>query len=206
MLLITHIARRLTAWSVVGLFAIQVAQAQAYLLADAETYLKERTTDPYKPIGEAVGEYVDLFPAMGQWTLLFEKDGVKRKVKCKDIWGFLYKGVLFRINDEGPIPVRLMTEGTVCYYENGFAHLKMLRDDLEIAPFEVGNAAYLSKDLKGPIVPARFPEGDTRSGSGRFRTEYPMLEALFRCIGASVEMDPIRQCVVDFESGLLGER
>ncbi len=206
MLLITYICQRLAALILVGLVGMQMANAQAYLLSDAETYLKERTADPNKPIGEPVGEYVDLFPTMGQWTLLFEKDGVKRKVKCKDIWGFLYKGVLFRINDEGPIPVRLMTEGAVCYYENGFAHLKMLRDDLEIAPYEVGNAAYLSKDLKGQIVPARFQEGDLRSVSARFRTEYPMLEPLYRCIGDQAEMDPIRQCVVDFESGLLGDR
>lgn len=206
MLLITSLGRRLTVLFLVGLAMTQAVKAQAYLLPDAETYLKERTTDPYKPIGESVGEYVDLFPAMGQWTLLFEKDGVKRKVKCKDIWGFLYKGVLFRINDEGPIPVRLMTEGAVCYYENGFAHLKMLRDDLEVALYEVGNAAYLSKDLKGAIVPAKFKEDDTRSVSARFRTEYPALEALYRCIGERDEMDPIRQCVVDFESGLLGDR
>lgn len=206
MLLITSFGRRLAALFVVGLVGMAQAQAQTFLLTDAETYLKERTTDPFKPIGEPVGDYVDLYPAMGQWTLLFEKDGVKRKVKCKDIWGFLYKGVLFRINDEGPIPVRLMTEGVVCYYENGFAHLKMLHDDLEIAPYEVGNAAYLSKDLKGQIVPARFQEGDERSVSGRFRTEYPMLEPLYRCIGEQAEMDTIRQCVVDFESGLLGDR
>jgi len=206
MLLITSLGRRLTVLFLVGMALTQAVKAQAYLLLDAETYLKERTTDPNKPIGEHVGEYLDLFPAMGQWTLLFEKDGVKRKVKCKDIWGFLYKGVLFRINDEGPIPVRLMTEGAVCYYENGFAHLKMLRDDQEVALYDVGNAAYLSKDLKGAIVPARFKDDDTRSVSARFRTEYPALESLYRCIGERDEMDPIRQCVVDFESGLLGDR
>ncbi|MBX2972581.1 MAG: hypothetical protein KF797_05725 [Flavobacteriales bacterium] len=205
-MLITSIGRRIAILLLAALPAWQVAQAQAYLLPDAETYLRERTTNPYKPIGEAVGEYVDLYPAMGQWTLLFEKDGVKRKVKCKDIWGFLYKGVLFRINEEGPIPVRLMTEGIVCYYENGFAHLRMLREDLEHATYDVGNAAYLSKDLKGPIVHARFKEGDTRSPSGRFRMEHPALDQLILCIGERDEMDPIRQCVVDFESGLLGDR
>lgn len=206
MVLITAIGRRLATILLMALPAWQVVQAQAYLLSDAEAYMRERTTDPFKPIGEPVGEYVDLYPAMGQWTLLFEKDGVKRKVKCKDIWGFLYKGVLFRINDEGPIPVRLMTEGVVCYYENGFAHLRMLRDDIEAATYDVGNAAYLSKDLRGPIVPAKFKVDDTRSPSGRFRMEYPMLEPLYRCIAERDEMDPIRQCVVDFESGLLGER
>lgn len=204
MLLITSLGRRLTVLFLVGLALTQAVKAQAYLLPDAETYLKERTTDPYKPIGESVGEYVDLFPAMGQWTLLFEKDGVKRKVKCKDIWGFMYKGVLFRINDEGPLPVRLMTEGSVCYYENGLAHLYMQRDSTETASFELGHAAYLSKDIRGPIVPAVFKENDIRSVSGRFRTEYPGMEPLFKCIGTQAEINPIRQCVVDFEAGVLG--
>jgi hypothetical protein len=206
MVLITRIGRQLIGVPLLALLLSQAAQAQAYLLHDPDTFLQNRTTDPNKPIGEAVGEFVDIFPVMGQWTLLFEKDGAKRKVKCKDIWGFLYKGVLFRINDEGPIPVRLMTEGAVCYYENGFAHLRMVRDGLEVATYDVGNAAYLSKDLKGPIVPARFKVDDTRSVSSRFRTEYPMLEPLYRCIGEGEQMDPIRQCVVDFESGLLGDR
>ncbi len=206
MLLITSIGRRLAVLCLVVLVLGKGAQAQAYLLYDAETYLRERTPDPYKPIGEAVGEYVDLYPSVGQWTLLFEKDGVKRRVKCKDLWGFLYKGVLFRINEEGPIPVRLMTEGVVCYYENGFAHLRMLHDDIEHAMYDVGNAAYLSKDLKGPIVRARFKEGDTRSPSGRFNMEHPALDQLTRCIAERDEMDTIRQCVVDFESGLLGNK
>ncbi|MBL7953092.1 MAG: hypothetical protein JNM62_15390 [Flavobacteriales bacterium] len=187
-----------------GLSFVEVVKAQAYIYPDADVYLKHRTADPFLPLGEPVGEFVDLYPNMGQWTLLFEKDGVKRKVKCKDIWGFMYKGVLFRINDEGPIPVRLMVEGNVCYYENGFAHLYMQREDAELGTFDVGYASYLSKDIRSPIVPAVFKEGDTKTVSGRFRTEYPALEPLFSCIGAQEGMDPVRQCVVDFEAGLTG--
>lgn len=177
------------------------AMAQAFLLYTPDEYLEKRTSDPYLPIGEAVGDFVDLYPNMGAWTLLFKKDGVERKVKCKDIWGFNYKGVLFRINSEGPIPVRLMTEGEVCYYENGFAHLKMQRDDSEWAGFELGHGSYLSRNIKGPIVPAQFKEGDGKSMSGIFRKEYSELEPLFSCIGTGAEMDHTRQCVVDFEAG-----
>jgi hypothetical protein len=184
----------------------QGAQAQAYIHVEADGYLKQRTFDPTLPIGEAVGEFVDLYPILGHWTLIFEKDGAKRKVKCKDIWGFTYKGVLFRMNEEGPLPVRLMTEGAVCYYENGFAHLQMQRDSTELAGYEYGHAAYLSKDIKSPIVPAMFKEGEARSVSSRFRSEYPGLEPLLKCIGVRDEMQPIRQCVVDFEAGLLGDR
>ncbi len=204
MLLITQFVRQALLVAIPAVLMAEGAKGQAYIYADADVYLKHRTADPFLPLGEAVGEFVDLYPNMGQWTLLFAKNGVERKVKCKDIWGFMYKGVLFRINDEGPIPVRLMTEGTVCYYENGFAHLYMQRDSMEVGTFEVGHASYLSKDIRGPIVPAVFKEGDTRSVSSRFRTEYPALEPLFKCIGTRAEMDPIRQCVVDFEAGVLG--
>lgn len=204
MLLITPFVRRALLVAIPVVLMLECAQGQAYIYADADIYLKHRTADPFLPLGEAVGEFVDLYPSMGQWTLLFKKDGVERKVKCKDIWGFMYKGVLFRINDEGPIPVRVMTEGAVCYYENGFAHLYMQRDDAELGEFEVGRAAYLSKDIRSPIVPAVFKDGDTRSVSSRFRTEYPALEPLFKCIGERDQMDPIRQCVVDFEAGVLG--
>ena len=182
--------------------SVQVIQAQAFIHVTPDEYLKLRTFDPTLPIGEPVGEFVDLYPVFGQWTLFFLKDSVERKVKCKDIWGFTYKGILFRITDEGPIPVRLMTEGEVCYYENGVAHLKMQRDNVELAEYEIGQSAYLSKDIKSPIVPARFKDGDARSISGRFREEHPELERLCTCIGASEDMDRTRQCVVDFEAGL----
>lgn len=200
-LLITSILRR---WSLLlaALCMGQVLQAQAFVHTTPDEYLAQRTYDPTLPIGEPVGEFVDLYPVFGQWTLFFVKDGVERKVKCKDIWGFTYKGVLFRITDEGPIPVRLMTEGQVCYYENGIAHLKMQRDNVELAEYEIGQSAYISKDIKSPIVPARFKEGDKRSISGRFRIDHPELDALCECIGATEDMDRTRQCVVDFEAGV----
>jgi len=189
----------------VGTFLISSGlQAQAFLHPEADAYLKQRTFDPTLPIGEPVGQFVDLYPVMGQWTLIFDKDGAKRKVKCKDIWGFTYKGILFRIDEEGNIPVRLMTEREVCYYENGFAHLRMLRDTSELAGFEYGNSAYLSKDIKGPIAPAVFVDDDERSTSGKFRAAYPGLEPLFKCIGATDSMTNTRQCVVDFEVQLEG--
>jgi hypothetical protein len=202
--LITSLAQNLFGLFVGTFLVSSGAQAQAFLHAEADAYLKQRTFDPTLAIGEPVGQFVDLYPVMGQWTLIFEKDGAKRKVKCKDIWGFTYKGILFRIDEEGHIPVRLMTEREVCYYENGFAHLRMLRDTSEMAGFDYGHSAYLSKDIKGVIVPAVFAAEDDRSISGKFRTEYAGLEPLFKCIGATDDMTNIRQCVVDFEAQLEG--
>ncbi|MBL7962740.1 MAG: hypothetical protein JNM31_02745 [Flavobacteriales bacterium] len=156
--------------------------------------------------GEDLGQYVDVVIAMGRYVLVVRKDGVERRLPCKDLWGFTYKGVLFRFSSEGHVPVRLMKEGAMCYFENGFAHLRMVHDGTEVAHATQGHRSYLSRDLDGPIVPAVFKEGDGRSASGRYRAQYPAFEALFTCIGDQDDLEHNRQCVVDFEVALEGGR
>ncbi|MEO8588841.1 MAG: hypothetical protein ABI432_05685 [Flavobacteriales bacterium] len=151
--------------------------------------------------GDTVGTYVDLVPSMGQHNLVFSRNGEKHKVPCKDLWGFVFKGVLFRIEDEFHLPVRLMTKGTVCYYENGYAHLMMQRDGTEHSFYDIGYQNYLSHDLESPIVRAIF-KTDDRSASGKFRAAFPQYEPLCACIGDRDELDHTRQCVVDYEASL----
>jgi len=154
--------------------------------------------------GDTVGAYVDIVPSMGQYALVFSKDGEKRKIPCTDIWGFALKGVLFRIEQNAHLPVRLMTKGAVAYYENGFAHLIMQRDGTELEFFDVGHQSYLSHDLESAIVPAIFKVDDA-SASGTFRKAHPQYEPLFTCLGDQDVLDRTRQCVVDFEASLEGE-
>lgn len=154
--------------------------------------------------GEIVGTYVDLIPSFGRHILVFKSDEGRRKVACDEVWGFRYKDVLFRIEGEGHLPVRLMTRGGVCYYENGPAHLRMLRDGKEVDFYELGEPSYLSRNLQEGIVRAVFAEGDQGS-SGRFREAHPQLEPLFTCLGDRDELDHTRQCVVDFEAALEGD-
>jgi hypothetical protein len=149
--------------------------------------------------GEAFTGSIEVVPLLGRFVAVYTGAEGKVRVPCKDLWGFEYKGVMFRIEPEGYLPVRLMTHGTVCYYENGFAHLQMQRDSTEAAGFTYGHQSYLSKDLQGEIVPAVFTEKDERSSSARFRQAHPEYAALFACIGDQQDMDRTRQCVVDFE-------
>lgn len=151
--------------------------------------------------GDTVGVYLDLVPSMGQYTLIFNANGAKRKVACKDLWGFLYKGVLFRIEEQFHLPVRLMTKGAVCYYENGYAHLIMQRDGTELSFYDLGYQSYVSGDLQSTIVPAIFKAED-RSASGKFRATHPKYAALCSCLGDQDELDHTRQCVVDYEASL----
>ncbi len=170
----------------------------------AQTMVYRSVADHQNKRGEDMGEYVDIAPVMGQYVLFFNRKGEEVKVRCKDIWGFVYKGVLFRTGPDGHAPVRLMTKGAVCYYENGFAHLTMQRDRTEHAGYDTGHASYLSRHLEGEVVPAVFKNDDKRSASARFRQAHPQFEKLFVCIGDTNEMDNTRQCVVDFEASLEG--
>lgn len=158
---------------------------------------------------DTIGTYLDLVPLMGQYTLLFDASrgaagGDMRKIPCKDIWGFTINDVLFRIEPDAHLPVRLMTRGAICYYENGPAHLIMQRDGTELGMFELGHQSYLSEDLEGPIVPAIF-KADERSASNGFRSTHPQYEPLFTCIGEKDDINHTRQCVVDFEVSVEGE-
>ncbi len=187
-----------------GLFVLLLggpaATAQVLLYPTLEAY---RTHT-----GEAVGAYVGLTPARRDHVLTVEKNGERREVPCSTLWGFRYGDVTYRINpDERYAPLRLWTQGGICYYENGFAHLRMQHERVEQVMFAEGQGhrSYVSKDLQGPIVPAVFREGDERSASGRFRKEHPQYAPLYPCIGADDDLDRIRQCVVDFEVMLEGE-
>ena len=171
-------------------------------MAQATTFLT--VADYQANVGEQVGEYVDMTPIRGRYTLLFRQDGRERRVRCRDIWGFTYKGVLFRIGADG-LPVRLMAKNAVCYYENGLAHLTMQRDRTEHAGYDIGYRSYISRHLEGEVVPAIFKEGDKRSPSARFRQAHAQFEPLFQCIGDRDDMDHTRQCVVDFEASLEGQ-
>lgn len=176
------------------------AGAQVVLYSTVEAYRTHK--------GEEVGAFVELRAVRRDHILAVDKDGTRREVPCSTLWGFSYGDVVYRINpDERHAPVRLWTQGGLCYYENGHAHLRMQHERLEQVMFAEGQGhrSYVSKDLEGPIVPAVFREGDERSASGRFRAAHPQYAPLYTCIGDADELDRTRQCVVDFEVMLEGE-
>jgi len=175
-------------------------EAQVVLHPTVEAY-RTRT-------GVSVGAFVELKPAGRDHLLVVDMDGARREVRCSTLWGFSYGDVVYRINvDERHAPVRLWTQGGLCYYENGYAHLRMQHERLEQVMFAEGQGhrSYVSKDLEGPIVPAVFRKGDERSASGRFRVAHPQYAPLYTCIGDEDDLDRTRQCVVDFEVMLEGE-
>lgn len=148
--------------------------------------------------GERVEGPIEVVPRMGRWVVAYRQAGRQQHIPARKLWGFRNQGFLYRIEPEGRLPVRLMAQGAVYYWENGLAHLRMQRDTVEAAGIQHGHAAYLSRDVQAPIVPARFSAEDHRSSSARFRQAWPAYAPLLDRIGADAPMDSVRQCVVDY--------
>lgn len=148
--------------------------------------------------GQVVEGPIRVEPYLGRFVVLCRKDGKRMRTPARKVWGFMNRGALYRIEREGFLPVRLMAQGPICYWENGLAHLHMQRDSVEVSAIEYGAPAYLSHDLGSEIVPALFKPDDTRSPSGKFRLAWPGYAALLERIGEDSDMDRIRQAVVDY--------
>lgn len=171
------------------LFAVD-ALAQNVLYRSYEEYAEHR--------GQEVKGLFNVEPHIGRFVVTYREGEVRVRVPTRKVWGFMNQGALYRIEQQGFLPVRLMAQGPIYYWENGFAHLRMQHDSVEVAAFEYGLPSYLSHDLHGEIVPAVFKPGDTRSPSGKFRQAWPAYADLLERIGEDADMDRIRQEVVDY--------
>ncbi|MBZ0206413.1 MAG: hypothetical protein K8H89_08815 [Flavobacteriales bacterium] len=149
-------------------------------------------------MGEPVDGTIDVVPDMGRFVVKYVKDGRKKHIASRKVWGFRNNGFLYRIEPEAHLPVRLMAQGAVYYWENGIAHLRIQRDSTEAASFEYGHASYLSREVQSTIVPAIFTADDTKSSSAKFREAWPAYADLLKCIGEGADMDSVRQCVVNY--------
>ena len=149
--------------------------------------------------GKDGGEFVDTRVHMGRHVLVLRQDGKEVKVPFKKLWGFSLNLMLFRVLEPDQVPLRVMLQGGLCYYEPGLAHLRMWRDSSTTAMVERGPLAYLSRDLSSPIIPAEFGSEEDPMRGDAFRREHPQFEQLFACIGKGEDVEHTRQCVVDFE-------
>lgn len=149
--------------------------------------------------GDTLGVYLGISGRTGAYVLRLARDGRKQKIPCAGSWGFTVNDALFRVHPETGAPVRLMAQGVVCYYENGFAHLRMQQKGTEMEPIGPGHRSYLGRHPEGDIVPALFGDGKGPETSQRFRSAHPELAPLFQCIGMENDLDRTRQCVVDLE-------
>ena len=133
-------------------------------------------------------------------TMIFKKDGDKVKIPCNEIWGFTFRGTLFRCDKVNCQPTCVISIGKVVYYENGEAHLEMIDKGSSSGSYEVGNFSYLSRDLNSELVP--MPLSWAAAGKKKyveFTQKNPEFKKLYDCIETRYDYQKIRNCVEQFE-------
>lgn len=145
--------------------------------------------------GEKYGHYKSHIAVMGSVKLNFAKVKKKGMVNCKDIWGFKYDDMLFRVHKKFKQPARVMHEGEIIYYENGLAHLEMIKRKSEMMNITTGYAVYFSKDLSSELIP--MPSTGQAGGKPykQFKKANPKLRSLFNCIDQAPVFYSIRECM-----------
>lgn len=147
-------------------------------------------------------DFVMLVDTLGSFFIIFEKKGKKQKVECSKVWGFQYKFKLFRCNGAKHPPARVISNGKITYYENGPAHLDMLKNETSEAHFSEGAYCYFSVNLLGNMLemPSKFSRevyGDVE----KFKTKHKQYKKLFSCIETNYNPAKIYDCVKAFERG-----
>lgn len=164
-----------------------VAYSQVTVFRTYEDFKNER--------GENYDEYNSYLVALGSATLYFLKDNAKHKIQCKDIWGFVYKDVLFRIDEFSNQPARLMSHGKIFYYENGIAHLDMLKHNKDNGTSPSSLSVFFSKSLDTPVV-----SSGTSKPYNKFKTNHPEYKEFLECIDVNRHsVYTARECVAEFE-------
>lgn len=174
------------------------ALCSATLKAQVEVY---RTYEDYQNgVSESYELYGGSMHMGGRASLFFYKNDKKTTIKCKEMWGFKYKDVLFRNDVVNSHPTRVVIEGKVVYYENGFAHLEMLKYNKKEGKYELGRFCYLSKDLNSEIIPIPAHDKDYLKAMKPFKAQYPEFQSMYECIEKEYSIDNVKGCVEKLEA------
>lgn len=150
--------------------------------------------------GEEYDDYLGYSHSIGTVKLILKKDDKKIKIHCRDLWGLNYKDAFFRIDKKYNQPTRIISSGKIVYYENGIAHLSMIRDNSESGKFSIGYFCYVSKSIDSELIPMPGELiSDARKKIKKFKEENPEYKELFDCIEKNYNYINVRPCIVEFE-------
>ena len=146
--------------------------------------------------GEEYDDYRSYIHTMGSYTIIFMNNGKKVKIRCRDMWGFTYDDVLFRM--DGNLATRVVSIGTICYYENGTANLDMIKYKKKTGEFAYGHFCYISKTLDSKLIPMPAVLAG-KSEINEFKKQHPECDTLFKCLDNNYHYTKVRPCVEEFE-------
>lgn len=155
-----------------------------------------------KKIGESYDKMLGYTNGVKNMKLVLQKNNAEHKVKCEEIWGFFYNGHLFRTDIRTGQVAELILKGKICFYENGPAHLEMIRDRKSRGEFSIGYYCYVSKNLETPLAPFPSPYvtfSDANKQIKRFRKANPEFEELFKNMKGDYEYTAVRSQIIAWE-------
>lgn len=133
------------------------------------------------------------------------KDGKQEKIPCAEMWGFLYKGFLFRTDNRTGQVAMLISQGKICYYENGAANIEMLKKGIKQSVTWLGYQCYFSEDLDSEMAPTPTPGNlsDAWKLIKRFWKQHPQYDLLNAYIDKNYDYVNVRDQVKKFEQAKL---
>lgn len=173
-----------------------------FLNANSQIVIFQTYEDYKNGVGEKYDSYRGYTSVLNNLKLNLVKDNKNVNVSCENMWGLTYNDVVFRIdNSSKPYQIaRLIFNGKICYYENGYAHLEMIRDNKTTGDFSIGNLNSLSKDINSEICALPFNMAiELKRKYNAFKEEYPEYKSIFECIGKDFSQKNVLSCVQLFE-------
>jgi len=166
---------------------------------DAEITVYKTYGDLTAKSGQDFEHYRGYSHTMGAVTLILDDHGDKVKIKCADFWGFRYKDALFRVDKRFDQPAKLISKGRMCYYENGPAHLAMMRDSSDTGDFSIGAYCYVSLDLEDELWQFSGTKKDAKKAREHFAEKGSLYGAYFDCVESTNSVTIHRECIGEFE-------
>jgi hypothetical protein len=157
-----------------------------------------RTYEDYKNNNlEDVGlfDYNTMSGASG--TIVWKENGKKKKLKCKDFWGFMYQGFLFRNNhDYGGLAYIVVSKGNYVYYECGHIYFSVIQSQNKIESKyyhsrDIGYYHTISKDLNSKFYSLAKAPGQFK----KLVKKNPSFKSLQTCLGKAPLQKELRICL-----------
>ena len=164
--------------TVILIISFKIASANVVVYNTFEDYENKKGVE-YLGYG-----YKSCFHAGGSWKTVFKKKKEKKLKLGKDVWGFTFKGELFRIDPKHGYPLKVVTTEKVCYYENGPFHIKLIESNKENGEMTImaNSITYtFSETLNSPLESPRALAKVNRKGKASKDTN-PTYKNLYDCI------------------------
>ena len=180
--------------------ALQSLYSQVYVFDTYDDFISNNFIqyDDFTPLKD--GPYGEVF------SFKVVKGSETTRIKPKNIWGFVYKDALFRIDHYSPdnCTARLISDGTLLYYENGYHHIKMLIAGKDTASYfaNIGYTAYVSLGLNSNMIPLSrgtnlLDKKRAKNKRKKFRKANPEHDVFFECLRNSA-IETIRRCIMSY--------